>query len=63
MMTRRTLVRRLLSFGLFLGTSTAALAWGATGHEWVSGIHHEEDSCVLRRRVREAQPVAFGGGR
>ncbi len=32
----------LLALGLSFLTATAALAWGATGHEWVSGIAVEK---------------------
>lgn len=58
MMTRRTLVRGLLSFGLFLGTSTAALAWGATGHEWVSGIAAEKLPDTLPAFIRSPEAIA-----
>lgn len=41
-----------------LFTSTAALAWGATGHEWVSGIAVEKLPDSLPSFIRTPEAIA-----
>jgi len=51
-------VASAFAIGLSLLTSTAALAWGATGREWVSGIAVEKLPDSLPSFIRSPEAIA-----
>lgn len=48
----------LVALGLSFLTSTAALGWGATGHEWVSGIAVEKLPDSLPSFIQSPEAIA-----
>ena len=48
----------LLSLSLAVGAPTCSWAWGATGHEWVSGIAIEKLPDSVPAFVRTPEAVA-----